>query len=156
MNKRAVFLAALATVALALAVAATAYACTIVAGQTSASPTSGRPGSGISVAATGARANTYYYVHFLNFRSSQDSMGTCMSRSGVSHPDVRYTPAILSSSMGSIASRTAPIPTDIHPSNSSLNHGAHPSNSSNGGPALFCHITSGYGYATRSASVTVL
>lgn len=154
MQKRAL-LGSAATLAVGLLLTATAYACTIVGGQTYASPSSGSAGSGISVSASGARANTYYYVHFLNFRSDQDSMGTCMSRSGVGHPDLRYTPSILSSSSGSIATRTAPIPTDVHTS-TSLNHPAHRSNSTNGGPALFCHITYGYGYATKSASVTVL
>ncbi len=155
MHKRAL-LGTVAMLGVGLTLVATAYACTVVGGQTYASPTSGRPGDYISVSASGARASTYYYVHFLNFKSSQDGMGTCMSRSGVSHPDVRYSTALLSSSTGSIASRSAPIPTDIHPSDSTLNHGAHPSNSTNGGPALFCHITSGYGYATKSASVTIL
>lgn len=154
MNKR-LLLGVFATLAVGATLAGTAYACTVIAGQTFASPASGSPGSGISVSGSGARANTSYYVHFLNFKSDQDGMNTCMSRTGVGHPDLRYSPSILSSSTGSIAARTAPIPTDVHTS-TLINHAAHPSSSTNGGPALFCHITSGYGYATKSASVTVL
>lgn len=155
MRKRMSLLAVLAVVGVALATAATAYACTVIRGQTYVNRTSGTPGTGIGVWATGARPSTYHYVHFLNFRTHQDGMRTCMSRSGVSHPDLRRTGAILSSSTGAIAARTVAIPTDVHTS-TSVNHPAHRSNSSNGGPALFCHITGGYGYATRSASVTVL
>ncbi len=155
MSKRAVLLLVFALAGIALATAATAYACTVIRGQTYANRTSGAAGTGVGLWAYSARPSTYYYVHFLNFRMHQDGMGTCMSRSGVSHPDLRRTGAIASSSTGAIPARTVAIPTDVHTS-TSLNHPAHRSNSSNGGPALFCHITGSYGYATRSASVTVL
>ncbi len=155
MSKRAVLLVVLAVCGAALATAATAYACTVIRGQTYASATSGAAGASITLRAAGARPSTAHYVHFLNFRSDWDAMRICMSRSGVSHPDLRTGAAQTSSSTGAIASRAIAIPRDVHAS-TSVNHPAHRSNTSNGGPALFCHITSGRGYGTRAASVTVL
>ena len=154
MSKRAVLLSVLAVAGVALVTAATAYACTTIRGQTYASTTSARAGQVISLRAAGALANTRYYVHFLNFASQTDAMNICMSRSGVGHPDLRMYPYLTSSSTGSIATHSVRVPTDVHAS-TSVNHPAHVSNSSNGGPARFCHITTGYGYGTRAASVTI-
>ena len=158
--KQRVVLAAIASTAAALAFASVAYACTVVGGQTYvdgySSGVSKYPGDSMSVTGSGARPGWYYWTHFLNFRSEQDSMGTCMNGSGATHPDVYYSTGQYASSTGGLSARTRTVPTDIHPGDSTRDHATHPSNSTNGGPALVCHITDRYEYATRSASVTIL
>ena len=158
--KRRAAVGVIATAAVVLAFASVAYACTVVGGQSYvdgySSGVSKYPGDSMSVTGSGARPGWYYYTHFLNFKREQDSMATCMNGGGATHPGVYHSTGQYASSSGYLSARTRTVPTDIHPGDSTRDHATHPSNSTNGGPALVCHITPQYEYATKSASVTIL
>ncbi len=137
-------------VASVLLFASVAFACTIVGGQTYTTNSSGSHISGVKVAPGGtiyADAHSvpgypdYYAIHFLNFKSQQDSMGTCMGKAkpGGGYYDVRIS-SYQYTSDNFISVMAGTIPSTAQASTS----------------ALLCHIdNSNVDYATKSATITI-
>lgn len=138
----------LTVAAVGLAFASAAFACTLggIQGFTeNVTPTSGRPGTTVSATGRLARPNTPFNLHFLNFRSQQDQMGTCMGdakKGGVDQPIGGPT---VSNGSGTIARTSGAIPLTAKPN---------PTDGSN--PALLCFVSAGAVWATTPATFTVL
>lgn len=147
--------AAVATLTACVALPAEAHG-QVAGGQTTVTPGSGSPGTAITVKGSGAARDTDYFIRLLNFANEAGPPQTCRSKTGASHPDIIRGASVRSDKKGVLPTVARTIPTDIHPSDPALNHGAHASNSGNGGSALVCHPTSGYGATTKPAGVTVL
>jgi hypothetical protein len=144
MKRRRIFLLPLGLIALALAVTATAYACTpggVVGSTTITSPAGSppqvEPGDNIAATGSGARPNTAYFLHFLNFASDSDHMMTCH---GGGAPDQRIGGPRTSNSSGAIASTLGTIPATAQSSTD----------------ALVCFIDEDTVYATGPALLVVL
>lgn len=143
---RKLMLVPVTVIAAVMLLASVAYACTYVGGQTYVLIGGNHYTSGVSVARGGSvdiDAHSvpgypdYYAGFFLNFKSWQDGMLTCMAKSGYSE---RRVTAWQYTSDNFISSMTATIPSDAQVSSS----------------ALLCHEDdSMIDYATNSATITV-
>lgn len=178
MNKK-MLLIPTAAVSAALAFGSIAYACTTVQGTTTVTSLGGvaatcttqnnpqtdtncdiniSGGASRQVIAhgTGARANTAFYLWFLNFTSDQDSMRICMA--GLTgHAEVKMWDAsggtaassVSSNGSGAITSTTRYIPSNVHPSILEPDHGPH------SGTASVCWMDNNRNYATDDVTIAV-
>lgn len=140
-QQRRLVLVPLAVAAVVLAFASVAYACTTITGtitttlngttcSNSTASCTVHPGDTISSTATGlTRGGPYWSLYFLNYKSTQDSMNTCMSN--VPGAEQKIAGPVQSSS-GQV-SGSGQIPVTAQPSSTS---------STPTGPALVCWLTS--------------
>lgn len=148
------FLLSLAIAGLALTLASVAWACTTVQGSTTLSATSGAAGSTLTATGDNALANhSGWTIHFLNYKSTQDTMFTCMGTAPGGAPvgdqDISSPPGTTYGSTNTghipaLGTATGKIPPKAQKTLTPLD------------PALICFVDSGYNNATNAASFTVL
>lgn len=163
-NHRRWILVPLTVAAVGLAFASVAWACTTIVGSISTTapapnpnpcpngPPAGcqvHPGDTISSTATGVGVAPKWSLYFLNYKSTQDGMNTCMSK--VPFSEQKVAGPVTQS--GGQVSGSGQIPLTALPSSAS---------STPKGPALVCWIDSNstgvpnYNYATPPTELNVL
>lgn len=140
-QQRRLVLVPLAVAAAVLAFASVAYACTTITGtitttlngttcSNSTASCTVHPGDTITSTATGLTHGPWWSLYFLNYKSTQDSMNTCMSN--VPGAEQKIAGPVQQSSSGQV-SGSGQIPVTAQPSSTS---------STPTGPALVCWLTS--------------
>lgn len=162
MNTRKLLFIPTGAIAVVLALASVAVACTVVRGQatitgvTHTTPASAAacadeeaagtdcaaPGDVITVEGSHTAKNRLFNLHFLNYASTQDTMGICMGTAG----EQIIGGPVQSDSRGNIPATTGVIPAA----------GPSSSTSTPKGPALVCFITPGYGVGTQEDALDIV